>query len=142
MAVQQRLNNMYARDTGFSGPQILDFFSQYSMDIESYPWSGGAPSRWQIFEDCLAQFTLEQQKKIIADLLEYDGPMSHGQPSNEDIEKIRQWIGHGPAPVTVTPQATETLNWATVNREWRKAVERIQTCLTDKTMMMGSRSFV
>jgi len=69
LSIQQALDSMFARGSGFSGPQILDFFSQNSNSIESYSWSGRAPSRWLIFEDCLAQFDLVQQKNIIRDLL-------------------------------------------------------------------------
>ena len=68
LSIQQALDSMFARGSGFSGPQILDFFSQNSNSIESYSWSGRAPSRWLIFEDCLAQFDLVQ-KNIIRDLL-------------------------------------------------------------------------
>lgn len=125
LVAQKRLTEMYAREMGFSGPQILDFFSQYSVEIESYPWQGGAPSRWQMFEDCLARFDLDQQKRIISDLLEYEGPMSHNRPKQEDIDWIRNWLGEGPTPLAPVPKAAATLNWTTVNREWGKAVERL-----------------
>lgn len=95
VAVQKRLNEMYSRETGFSGSQILEFFSQYSLDIEHYPWGGGAPSRWQIFEDCLARFEVDQQKRILSDLLAYDGRMSHGHPKQEDVDWIRRWLTEG-----------------------------------------------
>jgi hypothetical protein len=76
LRIQERLNQMFARDTGFSGPQILDFFSRYDINIESYPVSG-APSRKQMFEDCLARFDRETQLRIVSDLLDYDGPFKH-----------------------------------------------------------------
>jgi hypothetical protein len=118
---------MFARETGFSGPQILDFFSQYSADTESYPWGGGAPSRWQIFEDCLARFDSEQQKRIISDLLDYDGPMKYGPATSEDVEKIREWLGEGSTPVAWPAPTTEKLNWVSVNQSWKKASEKITT---------------
>jgi hypothetical protein len=117
---------MYARGRGFSGPQILDFFSRYSNEIEAYPWGGGAPSRYQIFEDCLARFPPEQQREIIRDLLTYDGPMSHGAPDPADVEAISQWLGGEPGPLArPTPQA-EVLNWAHIQRTWRQAIERVE----------------
>lgn len=125
LAIQQALNTMFARGSGFSGPQILDFFSQYLASIESYPRGGGAPSRWLIFEDCLARFKLDQQKNIIRDLLEYDGPMSHGRPALEEIEKVRDWLGDALPPPTFAPKVVEPLNWGYVNRTWSKAQERI-----------------
>jgi hypothetical protein len=91
LRIQERLNNMFARATGFSGPQILDFFSRYDINIESYP-SSGAPSRKQMFEDCLARFDRETQLAIIADLLNYDGPFKHEAPEAEDVKFIRDWL--------------------------------------------------
>jgi hypothetical protein len=130
-AVQKRLNSLFARDTGFSGPQILDFFSQYSNDIERYPWGGGAPSRWQIFEDCMARFDIDTQKRIIADLLVYNGPMSHGRPSPHDMQYIQAWIEEtgppAPTPLAVVPPPVTTLNWNYVNREWTKASGRVSS---------------
>ncbi len=82
---------MFARMSGFSGPQILDFFSRYDINIESYP-SSGAPSRKQMFEDCLARFDRDLQLQILVDLLSYDGPMKHGPPSTEDVELVRGWL--------------------------------------------------
>ena len=125
VAIQQTLDKMFARGSGFSGPQILDFFSQYSNSIESYPWSGGAPSRWLIFEDCLAQFDFDQQKKIIRDLLDYNGPMSHGRPAIDEVEQIRSWLGDSLPPLTFASKVVEPLNWGYINRTWSKAQERI-----------------
>ena len=116
---------MYARESGFSGPQILDFFSQYSNDIESYPWRGGAPSRYLIFEDCLSNFELDQQRSILSDLIEFDGPMSHGQPNNEDVSSIRDWLNEATNPLDCMPIETDTLNWMSVKREWTRASERV-----------------
>jgi hypothetical protein len=92
LAIQKRLNEMYARDTGFSGPEILEFFSQYSLDIEPYPWQGGAPSRHQMLEDCLARFDVNQQKQLVRDLLAYDGRLKYGQPKQEDKDFIKAWL--------------------------------------------------
>lgn len=91
LRIQQRLNEMYARSTGFSGPEILDFFARYDIEIESYPTSG-APSRKAMFEDCLARFDLQLQTKIVVDLLGYDGSFKYGSPSDGDIDFIKRWI--------------------------------------------------
>lgn len=91
LRIQERLNQMFARDTGFSGPQILDFFSRYDVNIESYPVSG-APSRKQMFEDCLARFDRENQLQILIDLLNYGGSFKHGPPKTEDVEFVRGWL--------------------------------------------------
>lgn len=99
LAVQKRLNAMFARDTGFSGPELLEFFSQYSNDVEAYPAGGGAPSRWQILEDCLAEYDRDTQRTIVAELLDYEGPMKYGPPPAEDIAWMRAWLKDGGAPV-------------------------------------------
>lgn len=116
---------MYGRGTGFSGPEILDFFSRYDIEIEAYPWSGGAPSRWQIFEDCLARFKIETQKVIIADLLDFEGPMKYGSPGPGSLERIRSWLGQGKSPVSKLTAAPVT--WAGVNDAWKKAADRVTT---------------
>jgi hypothetical protein len=119
---------MYAGATGFSGPAILDFFSRYDVNIESYPWQGGAPSRHVMLEDCLARFDLEQQRRIIADLLDYDGPMKHGRPSTDYVEVVREWLSEGRSPIAgPIASGAETLNWASVNRDWKRALDRIGT---------------
>jgi hypothetical protein len=117
---------MYARETGFSGPEILAFFSEYSLDVEPYPWEGGAPSRWMIFEDCLARFPVEQQKRIISHLLDYDGPMKYGPPPAADVERIREWLDEGPTPIISAALDTQHLNWTTVRNQWRKAAEAVR----------------
>lgn len=91
LRIQERLNQMFARATGFSGPQMLDFFSRYDINIESYP-SSGAPPRKQMFEDCLARFDRETQLRIIVDLLNYDGPFKHEAPAAEDVGFVRDWL--------------------------------------------------
>lgn len=103
LAIQKRLNEMYARDTGFSGPEILEFFSQYLLDIEPYPWQGGAPSRHQILEDCLARFDVDQQKQLVRALLAYDGRLKYEQPEQEDKDFINAWLDGEGGEITILP---------------------------------------
>lgn len=126
-AIQGLLNEMFARDTGFSGPEIIDFFSRYDLNVESYPWGGGAPSRWQIFEDCLTRFDAEAQRRIIGDLLEYDGPMKYGPPLAAMTEKVRTWLGAAPTPMARPPLDKTVITWAAVNDAWKKAADRVST---------------
>jgi hypothetical protein len=94
--IQGLLNRMYAGNwpyTGMSAREILNFFRRYSGEIEAYSWdTHWRPSRWRIFEDCLARFSLAQQKDIIQDLVDYSGPMTYLAPSPDDIATIRQWL--------------------------------------------------
>jgi Abortive infection C-terminus len=124
-ALQKLLNKMFAGETGFSGPQILDYFSEYSLDIEHYPSEGRIPSRWQIFEDCLSKFDLDQQRGIISNLLDYQGPMKYGRPSDIEVGRIREWLGEGRTLVAMPATSTGSLNWTFVYREWIKASERV-----------------
>jgi hypothetical protein len=71
-AIQKRLNEMFAGSTGFSGPEMVEYFSRHDVNIEPYSWRGGMPGRKQIFEDCHAHFPFERQLEIIADLLTID----------------------------------------------------------------------
>lgn len=124
--IQELLNRMFAGATGFSGPAILDFFSRHDVNIEGYPWQGGAPSRHQIFEDCLARFDLERQRQIVAELLDYNGPLKHGALDPLDVETVRAWLGEGRTPVAAAVvTAADTLNWASVNRDWQRALDRV-----------------
>jgi hypothetical protein len=116
LRIQELLNQMFARDTGFSGPQILDFFSRYDINIESYPVSG-APSRKQMFEDCLARFDREAQLRIVGDLLDYDGPLKYGPPASEDVEFVRSWLIDQGA----TSDATASRSGATISVTWPSA---------------------
>jgi hypothetical protein len=126
-SIQKLLNKMFGGETGFSGPQILDYFSQYSLEIERYPWEGRVPSRSQMFEDCLSKFDLEEQRGIISNLLDFDGPVKYGRPLEADINKIREWLGEGRTPVAMPASNVEALNWTFVYREWNKASERVIT---------------
>ena len=124
--IQQLLNEMYAGPRGFSGPELLSFFSNFIPDLEPYPWkSRPLPSRWGILQDCLARLDLDQQKLAIRHLLEYDGPMRDGQPNVADKAKIREWLDGGVAPPAVLPAEVDRLNWDSVNDTWNKALLRL-----------------
>jgi hypothetical protein len=94
--IRKLLIGMYAgSETGMSGPQILRFFRAYSDTIEEYPFERRGqwgPSRWMMFKDCLARFSLDQQKAIIQDLIRHPGPMKYASPDAGDVRKIQQWL--------------------------------------------------
>lgn len=90
--VQKRVDAMFAGSTGFSGPELVEYFSRFDPNIEQYSWSGGMPSRKQILQDCLARFSRERQLDILLDML---GPENFGKyapPSLEDQALLLQWI--------------------------------------------------
>ncbi|MEA3459626.1 MAG: abortive infection family protein [Chloroflexota bacterium] len=117
---------MFAGDTGFSGPEITAFFSQYSNDIVDY-WDWELkPSRWVIFESCLESFELAKQREILLDLCDYEGPMKHGAPSAEDLAKLRRLL------VSITPareveQSLKKIDARAIRDSWRKMLRRVGT---------------
>jgi TIR domain len=93
---------------GLSGPEMLEYFSRFDTDIEQYPWSGGAPSRKQILQDCLARFTKEQQLDILVDMLRPENFQKYNAPHAEDQRFLREWVAsqkHGTPP----PPTTRTI---------------------------------
>lgn len=112
-AIQKRLNEMFAGGTGFSGPEMVDYFSRHDVNVEQYAWSGGMPGRKQIFEDCLARFPLDRQLEIIAELITIEHFGKYSPPSEADRTFIRDWLlsqgmaGHKPPqPTSVFPEST------------------------------------
>ncbi|MEM8529858.1 MAG: abortive infection family protein [Chloroflexota bacterium] len=114
---------MFAGQTGLSGPEIHEFFKEYSSDIPDY--SGGAP-RWKIFENFLSSFPIEQQKRILLRLCEYDVPTKYGQPSDEDKKKLQKWLLT--TPVTqASESALKNVSSASINEYWQKSLERVSS---------------
>jgi hypothetical protein len=83
---------MFAGTTGFSGPEIIEYFSRLDPSVEQYPRAGGAPSRKQILQDCLARFSKEQQLDILLDLLRPENYSKYSPPSPEDRQFLLDWI--------------------------------------------------
>lgn len=104
-AVQKRLNEMFAGSTGFSGPEMVDYFSGLDVNVEQYSWGGGMPGRKQMFEDLLARFSRERQLEIVAELTEVETFGKYKPPSGADRQFIREWLSSqgfvGKAPLSV-----------------------------------------
>jgi len=121
--IRKLAREMFAGQTGFSGLEIHEFFSEYSPDIPDYT---GGESRWRIFENFLTLFPLEKQKGILLRLCEYDAPMKHGQPTDDDRQKLRKWLLETP----VTQASALTLQKVTssgIHEYWQKSLERVQS---------------
>lgn len=91
-AIRERLDLMFAGQTGLSGKEMVKYFSKFSATIEQYDDRGGMPSRKQILQDCLANFDLAEQKGIIADMLNADIYHKYAAPADLDRIYIQQWI--------------------------------------------------
>jgi len=92
LEVRKFASYLFAREKGFSGPEITEYFSQYSDMIINYWKMESPPSRWKIFEDCLEQFDKEKQIQILLDICNYEGPFKHGRPSIKEINKLRRLL--------------------------------------------------
>lgn len=75
---------------------MLQYFSRHDENIEQYPWSGGAPSRKQILQDCLSRFSKEQQLVLLKDMLEADIFGKYPPPTEENRQLLLQWIESQP----------------------------------------------
>jgi len=117
-AVQRRVDAMFAgASTGFSGPELIEYFSRLDPNVEAYPRQG-APSRKQILQDCLARFTREQQLDILLDMLRTENFAKYSAPAPEDRQFLVDWItsqrvGHATiaAPSMPSQPAVETRTW-------------------------------
>jgi hypothetical protein len=118
LPVQRRIDAMFAgTNVGLSGPELLEYFSRFDASTEQYPWSGGAPSRKQILQDCLSRFTKEQQLDILADMLRPENFQKYAPPSSDDQRFLLEWIasqkqGLPPPPAThPIPSAAASVTW-------------------------------
>ena len=121
---------MFARETGFSGPDLHRLFAEYTEDLGEYAgWGGGSESRWQIFQRGLKLLSRGQQVRFLLELCEYDGYIKHGRPSDEDIAKLRALLLGQSAPrsdVAAGRFATLT-DWKSVQDTWRQALDKIHS---------------
>jgi hypothetical protein len=120
--------NMFARDTGFSGPEIHDLFADYTDELGPYAgWGGGGASRWQLFEQGLLSMTLDDQRRFLLDMCTYDGYPKYSMPSDEDIAKLRGMLLSGTAPgaMSASDRLGELDDWEAVARSWTAALDKV-----------------
>ncbi|MDT0264199.1 abortive infection family protein [Jatrophihabitans lederbergiae] len=119
---------MFARDTGFSGPELHDLFADYTDDLGSYAgWGGGGESRWQIFERGLWSLSVDDQRRFLLDLCTYDGPSKYPMPSDDDIAKLRSLLLSGTAPgaMAASDRLESLADWDAVKRSWDGALAKV-----------------
>lgn len=130
MRVVELATAMFARETGFSGPDLHRLYADYTDDLGEYTgWGGGAESRWQIFQRGLRLLTRDQQVRFLLNLCEYDGYIKHGRPADEDIAKLRALLLGQSAPGADAAAARlATLpDWKAVEESWRQALDKIHS---------------
>ncbi|MBC2644434.1 MULTISPECIES: abortive infection family protein [unclassified Rhodococcus (in: high G+C Gram-positive bacteria)] len=119
--------DMFARDTGFSGPDIHRIFADYTDVLGSYTMSGGGPSRWQLFETGLNSLSVDDQRRFLLDLCTYDGSSKYTMPSEDDIAKLRSMLLEGSVPgsMAASDRLDQLDDWDAVRRSWDAALDKI-----------------
>lgn len=63
LRVRQLAIDMFARETGFSGPEIHSIFAELTDALGPYQgWGAGSLSRWQIFSNGLESMPLHTSR--------------------------------------------------------------------------------
>jgi hypothetical protein len=122
--------DMFARDTGFSGPELHDLFADYTDDLGPYTgWGGGGESRWQIFQRGLAALTADDQRRFLLDLCTYDGSSKYAMPSDDDIAKLRSLLlaNSSPGAMVTSDRLDKLDDWDAVKRSWDQALAKVVT---------------
>lgn len=122
--------DMFARETGFSGPEIHSIFAEHTDALGPYQgWGGGSQSRWQIFEAGLHSLPLQQQRALLLELCDYDGSVRHGMPASARIEKLRSLLlaDGTPGAVAAGEGLTKLADWQAVTKSWTTALSKVTT---------------
>jgi len=128
--VTKLATDMFARETGFSGPELHGLFADYTDALGPYQgWGGGGMSRWQIFETGLNSLASAQQVALLLSLSDYDGPMKHGAPSDEQVGKLRaHLLADGTPGASVAGEGLAKLDdWQAVSKSWSAALNKVTT---------------
>lgn len=121
----------FARDTGMSGPQICDFFADWTDELGGYVWmGGGAPSRWMLFEEGLGYLSAQDQAKAILQLCRAepeDISMSHGRPSRQAVDRLVAMLAEDVGPGVSRPDAFlgDRTDWHAVKASWEEALQLV-----------------
>jgi hypothetical protein len=121
--------DMFARNTGFSGPQLHRVFADYTDVLGAYPQGGGSPSRWQLFQTGLSSMSAEDQRRFLLDLCSYDGRRGYAKPSDDDVAELRALLVGGATPgVSAAAERLDQLDdWESVRRSWDAALSKVVT---------------
>lgn len=119
--------DMFARDTGFSGPEIHDLFAEFTDVLGAYSMGGGGASRWELFQTGLNSMSVDDQRRFLLNLCTYDGRSKYPMPSDEDIAKLRAMLLNGAAPgaMAASDRLDQLEDWETVRRSWDAALDKV-----------------
>ncbi len=120
--------DMYARDTGFSGPEIHNLFADYTDVLGPYAgWGGGGASRWQLFEQGLSALSSDDQRRFLLDICAYDGPSKYNLPPVEQVNQLREMLltETSPGATAAAMNLEQLADWEAVTRSWQAAQEKV-----------------
>src|ERR1700758_3409201 len=118
---------MFARETGFSGPEIHELFADYTDVLGPYTMGGGGPSRWELFQTGLSSLSVDDQRRFLLDLCTFEGRSKYPMPSDEDMAKLRGLLLEGAAPgaMAASDRLDQLEDWETVRRTWDAALHKV-----------------
>lgn len=122
--------DMFARETGFSGPELHDLFADWTDVLGPYQgWGGGGLSRWQVFQDGLKALEPDDQKRFLLQLCTYDGASKYAMPSDEQIGALRSMLiaDATPGAMAASDRLEELGDWHSVSRSWEAAISKVVT---------------
>ncbi|WP_043661505.1 abortive infection family protein [Nocardia thailandica] len=119
--------DMFARETGFSGPEIHRLFADYTDVLGPYATGGGGPSRWQLFETGLRSLSRDDQRRFLLNLCTLEGSSRYSMPSDEDIAKLRGLLlkGSSPGSMAASDRLDQLEDWEAVERSWNAALDKV-----------------
>lgn len=119
--------DMFARETGFSGPEIHRLFAEHTDVLGPYTMGGGGPSRWELFQTGLSSLQVDDQRRFLLDLCTFDGPSKYSMPSDEDIAKLRGLLlkEGTPGAMAASDRLDQLEDWEAVRRTWDAALAKV-----------------
>jgi hypothetical protein len=98
---------LFAGATGLSGPQLFDFFANYSDDISRMRYGSDVPSRKEMFENFLENLAVDKQREAVLALC--DGYSMKTPPDASAVQSLREKIRGVPVPASLG-KAVETID--------------------------------
>lgn len=120
--------DLFARDTGFSGPEIHDLFASYTDALGPYKgWGGGGASRWQLFQDGVRSLSPSDQRRFLLELCNYDRYAKYGLPTEDERAKLRAMLiaDSAPGSVSASSSLAQLVDWEAVSRAWESALDKV-----------------
>jgi hypothetical protein len=113
---------LFAGPTGLSGPQLFDFFANYSESIARMRYGSDVPSRKEMFDNFLESLPAEDQREALLALC--DGYPMKTPPDDGAVHALREKIRGVPVPASLG-KAVEKIDVEYVAKHWQKLLQRL-----------------